>query len=271
MACVRSEVIFAAVAMGDDVVEPAVPRAICAEGAADTVGRLALCTASTPAARAIMRATKSAGDAAEVVAAFCAVVDALAVAAGADAVAGAGAGCGAGVPVLADVAAAEAAEDVAFARTLFSAAPAEGLIDGAFADAILGAVIRAVGAVEAALPVKATATDFKSACESEAASVATDVDFEPCVWAGSSLAELASKILPEISLCCPVCWSAPPDNPSSHCCNRCSRAATWFAAVPGGAFDGGESADLMELTSAVRDAPDGSCDAGSFFATASAI
>ena len=202
MACVRSAVIFAAVAAGDAVpVDPAVPRAICAEGAADcTVGRLTLCTASTPAARAIMRATRSAGVPDEAVAAFCAVVDALAE--------GSGAGAGASAPVVAEVAAAEAAAVAAFASALASAVPADGLL------------------VEDGSPARAAARDFKSEFASEAASVATDVDFEPCVWAGSSLAELASKILPEISLCCPICWPAPPDNPSSHRCNRCSRAAT---------------------------------------------
>jgi hypothetical protein len=84
-------------------------------------------------------------------------------------------------------------------------------------DEVLGADVETAGFSEAATVVSREFARSALRALMFAVSVGSD-------WAGVSLAEMASKTFPEISLCCPVPFSASPARFAIQFCKRVARA-----------------------------------------------
>jgi hypothetical protein len=145
-------------------------------------------------------------------------------------------------------------------RTGLCAGAAEGCETGALGATGTDATLVTAGAAEACTFVVATGAGddpgvaaliaLSADARSERTSALTPGAFAlavalVCCWAGMSFAEMASKMVPESSFCCPAPFDISLASDSTICCSRAARAAASSAAVPGGALLGGESAFAM--------------------------
>ena len=103
-------------------------------------------------------------------------------------------------------------------------------------------------AMAVAEPCNAAAAPESRAYATEETSSVLGVSLVFC-WAGMSFADMASKMFPEISFCCPAVFPESLAIVLIICCSRTARARTSWVAVPGGAFAGGDSAFAIDLVS----------------------